>query len=100
MASQAVRRLSTRQNSSSRTLIHRIQRSCSRRIQVQAGIVSTKAWARKKVKGPSITRMAASAPYFEAGTPRLTPAKTASQRRQTRTIMGMVMASQIRPIRS
>ena len=36
MASQTVRRLSTRQNSSSRTLTHRIQRSRSRRIQVQA----------------------------------------------------------------
>ena len=35
-----------------------------------------------------------------AGTPRSIPAKTASQRRPTRTIIGMLMASQIRPIRS
>ena len=62
--------------------------------------MSTKALARKKVNGPSITRMAASAPNFSAGTPRSIPAKTASQRRLTRTIIGMLTASQIRPIRS
>ena len=47
-----------------------------------------------------MTRMAASAPNFSAGTPKSMPAKVASQRRQTRTIMGMLAASQILPIRS